>query len=87
MPESSGPPTRRDRQGGTLDSLARDLQELQAGGSQFVGLFAKSENFRHVRHEQVLARWAILDEQWARNVEAARKAAVDRTPAAASFGR
>jgi hypothetical protein len=72
---------------GGLDALARDLQELQAGGTQMVGLFARSENFRHVRHEQVLARWPILDESWARNVEAIRKGAIDRTPGAATFGR
>ncbi len=71
---------------GSLDALARDLQDLQSGGTQFVGLFARSENFRHVRHEQVLARWAILDEPWARRIEAARTS-VDRTPGAATFGR
>lgn len=70
-----------------LDLLARQLQALQAGGSEFVGAFAKSENFRHVRHEQLLARWAIIDEPWARAIEATRKAAVDRTPGAATFGR
>lgn len=71
---------------GSLDSLARDLQDLQSGGTQMVGLFARSENFRHVRHEQVLARWAILDEPWARRIEATRTS-VDRTPGAATFGR
>jgi hypothetical protein len=84
---SSEPPTRPEREGAGLDSLARDLQQLQEGGTEFVGLFAKSENFRHVRHEQVLARWAVLDEPWARRVETARKASIDRTPGAASFGR
>ncbi|MGD9696220.1 MAG: hypothetical protein AB7V42_11240 [Thermoleophilia bacterium] len=72
---------------GSLDALARSLQELQNGGTQFVGLFAKSENFRHVRHDQVLARWPVLDEAWAQSIETARTAAVDRTPAAATFGR
>lgn len=72
---------------GGLDALARDLQELQAGGTQMVGLFARSENFRHVRHEQVLARWPVIDEPWARNLEAIRRAAIDRTPGAATFGR
>ena len=80
-------PNRRWRESDGLDALARQLREFQAGGSQFVGAFAKSENFRHVRHEQVLARWAIVDEPWARNIEAIRAAAVDRTPGAATFGR
>jgi hypothetical protein len=70
-----------------LASLAKTLQDLQAGGGEMVGLFARSENFRHVRHQQLLDRWAILDEPWARGVESARKAAVDRTPGAATFGR
>ncbi len=72
---------------GSLDGLARSLQDLQAGGSQMVGLFARSENFRHVRHDQVLTRWPVIDEPWAQRVEAARVGAIDRTPGAASFGR
>lgn len=83
---STGGP-RSEIDDGGLDALARGLQELQEGGSQFVGLFAKSENFRHVRHDQVLARRPVLDEPWTRSVEAARTAAVDRIPAAATFGR
>jgi len=77
---------RRWRDSDGLDSLARQLREFQAG-SPFVGSFARSENFRHVRHERVLARWQIVDEPWARNIEAIRAAAVDRTPGAATFGR
>lgn len=76
-----------DADDGSLDALARNLQDLQSGGSQMVGLFARSENFRHVRHDQVLARWPVLDEPWARRIETARTAAVDRTPGAATFGR
>lgn len=48
---------------------------------------AKGENTRHIRHGQVLERWPILAESWARQVEDARLAAVDRTPGTASFGR
>jgi hypothetical protein len=51
------------------------------------GFYASGENTRHVRHAQVLARWDVLQEAWARDVEAARLAAVDRTPGAATFGR
>jgi hypothetical protein len=80
-------PTPPDVDGSSLDALARGLHELQAGGTEKVGLFARSENFRHVRHEQVLARWAVLDEPWARSIESARKASIDRTPGAATFGR
>jgi hypothetical protein len=49
--------------------------------------YASGENTRYVRHAQVLARWDVLQEAWARDVEAARLAAVDRTPGAATFGR
>lgn len=50
-------------------------------------IYAKGENTRHVRHAQVLDRWPVLGEAWARSVEDARLRAVDRTPAAATFGR
>ena len=49
--------------------------------------YATGENTRHVRHAQLLARWEVLEETWAVEVEAARLAAVDRTPGAATFGR
>jgi hypothetical protein len=49
--------------------------------------FAKDENTRHIRHGQILERWPILAEPWARQVESTRLAAVDRTPGAATFGR
>ena len=83
---TTGPDERRT-EGSGLESMAKTLQDLQAGGSQMVGLFARSENFRHVRHEQLLARWDVLDEPWARSIETTRQAAVDRTPGAATFGR
>lgn len=44
-------------------------------------------NLRFARHQQLLARWPVLDERWARAVEAKRIAAVDRTPGPATFGR
>jgi hypothetical protein len=42
---------------------------------------------RHIRHAQILERWPILPEGWARAVETTRLESVDRTPGAASFGR
>lgn len=48
---------------------------------------ARGENLRHVRHDQILERWPIVAEAWARGVEDTRLGAVDRTPGAASFGR
>ena len=50
-------------------------------------IFAKGENTRHVRHDQVLKRWPILGEDWARMIEERRINSVDRTPGAATFGR
>ena len=50
-------------------------------------IYAKGENTRHIRHAQILERWPILPEPWARSVERTRMAAVDRTPGAATFGR
>jgi hypothetical protein len=49
--------------------------------------YATGENTRHLRHADVLARWEVVDEAWAVELEAARLAAVDRTPGAATFGR
>lgn len=50
-------------------------------------IYAKGENYRHIRHAQILERWPILAEPWARRVEQARLSAVDHTPGPASFGR
>jgi len=33
---------------------------------------SRGENYRHVRREQVLARWPVLPDDWARRVEEAR---------------
>ena len=50
-------------------------------------ILARGENMRHIRHADILQRWPILPEAWARAVESARLAAVDRTPGTATFGR
>jgi len=50
-------------------------------------ILARDENLRHVRHDGLLARWAVVDEGWARAVEQTRLGAIDRTPGTASFGR
>jgi hypothetical protein len=50
-------------------------------------ILAMGANMRHIRHAQILDRWPILPEGWARAVETTRLSAVDRTPGTASFGR
>jgi hypothetical protein len=50
-------------------------------------ILATGANMRHIRHAQILERWPILPEGWAKAVETARVESVDRTPGAASFGR
>jgi hypothetical protein len=50
-------------------------------------ILATGANMRHVRHAEILARWPIIPEGWARAVETTRLSAVDRTPGTASFGR
>lgn len=62
---------------GTIDG-AKDERRL---------IFSKGENTRYIRHEQVLQRWPILPEEWARRVENTRISSVDHTPGAATFGR
>jgi hypothetical protein len=35
-------------------------------------IVTRGENYRHIRHAEVLARWPVLAEAWARGIEAAR---------------
>lgn len=69
--------------GGLVDALGtiedvKDVPRL---------IYSKGENTRYIRHAQVLNRWPILPEEWARKVENTRISSVDRTPGAATFGR
>ena len=50
-------------------------------------ILATGANMRHIRHAEILERWPIIPEGWAKAVELARLSSVDRTPGAASFGR
>jgi hypothetical protein len=71
----------------SVAGLANALQAVENPRQERRLIFAKGENMRHVRHAQLLERWPLLPEEWARRVDAARVAAVDRTPGAATFGR
>jgi hypothetical protein len=35
-------------------------------------IVTRGENYRHIRHAEVLARWPVIAEPWARCVEASR---------------
>ncbi len=70
-----------------VDGLASALRDVTRPQDERRMIFAKGENYRHIRHAQILERWPILPESWARAVEHARLSAVDRTPGPASFGR
>ena len=50
-------------------------------------ILATGANMRHIRHAEILERWPIIPEGWAKAVELTRLSAVDRTPGTASFGR
>jgi hypothetical protein len=50
-------------------------------------IMAMGSNMRHIRHAEILRRWPILPEGWAKAVEEARLNSVDHTPGTASFGR
>lgn len=58
-----------------------------AGPPPVAAMATHGSNLRFARHAQLLARWPVLDEPWARRVETRRLAAVDRTPGPATFGR
>lgn len=70
-----------------LDGLVDAVNNISDPRDERRLIFAKGENYRHIRHAQVLARWPVLPEEWARLIEQARISAVDRTPGPASFGR
>ena len=50
-------------------------------------LASNPANMHFARHRELLARWPILDEAWARAIEQRRIASVDHTPGPATFGR
>lgn len=70
-----------------IDGLVNAIRGISDPRDERRLIFAKGENTRHVRHDQVLRRWPILTEDWARHIEERRLSSVDRTPGAATFGR
>ncbi len=70
-----------------VPGLDEALGRIEKARDQRRLIFAKGENTRFIRHAQILERWPILPEPWARGVEKTRLAAVDRTPGPATFGR
>jgi hypothetical protein len=70
-----------------IDGLVSAIQGINDPRDERRLIFAKGENTRHMRHDQVLRRWPILSEDWARLIEERRISSVDRTPGAATFGR
>jgi hypothetical protein len=70
-----------------IDGLVDALRGITDKREERTLIFAKGENTRHLRHAQVLGRWPILTEPWARAIEDKRINSVDRTPGAATFGR
>jgi hypothetical protein len=48
------------------------IAESQDPGDPSRTIVTRGENYRHIRHAEVLARWPVLAEPWARDVEAAR---------------
>lgn len=70
-----------------IDGLVSAIRGISDPRDERRLIFAKGENTRHVRHDQVLKRWPILSEEWARLIEHRRINTVDHTPGAATFGR
>lgn len=67
--------------GGAPPSTGADVMEGRRT------ILAMGANMRHIRHAQILDRWPIIPEGWARAVETTRLSSVDRTPGTATFGR
>ncbi len=70
-----------------IDGLVNAIRGISDPRDERRLIFAKGENTRHMRHDQLLKRWPILTEDWARMIEDRRISSVDRTPGAATFGR
>ena len=70
-----------------LDGLVDAVNNIQNPRDERRMIFAKGENYRHIRHAQILARWPVLPEGWARRLDEIRVSSVDRTTGPASFGR
>ncbi len=70
----------------TIDGLAEAVRGITSPQDERRMIFARGENYRHIRHAQIMERWPIIAEPWARRIEM-RRVAIDRTPGAATFGR
>lgn len=70
-----------------IDGLVDALRDINDPRDSRTLIFARGENTRHLRHDQVLRRWPVLDETWAHAVDERSRTTIDRTPGAASFGR
>jgi hypothetical protein len=45
---------------------------VQDPGDPSRTIVSRGENYRHIRHAEILDRWPVLAESWARRVEEAR---------------
>lgn len=70
----------------TIDGLADAIKGISQPQDERRMIFAKGENYRHIRHEQIMDRWPIIAEPWARRIET-RRLTIDRSVGAATFGR
>ena len=84
---TAGPQRAEEEAVHLVEGLADALKRVIRPQDERRMIYAKGENYRHIRHAQILERWPILAEPWARRVEQRRLSAVDRTPGPASFGR
>ena len=80
-------PTEESEAVNIIEGLADALKGVNRPQDERRLIFAKGENYRHIRHAAILERWPIIAEPWARRIEQKRLSNVDRTPGPASFGR
>ncbi len=87
MSTNAQPEGERDAEAiNSIDGLADAVKAISQPQDERRMIFAKGENYRHIRHAQILDRWPIIAEPWARSIEQ-RRLTLDRTPGAATFGR
>jgi len=48
------------------------IASAQDPGDPARTIVTRGENYRHIRHAEMLARWPVIPEDWAHRVEAGR---------------
>lgn len=65
-------PAPRIATGGSGAYIGLGIAAAQDPGDPSRTIVTRGENYRHIRHAEVLARWPVIAEDWASGIERAR---------------